>query len=207
MPISEQEMLRLRDQKKRDWLMLRSDRHFHLIRADASLTEQKYARLLKRYPCGLKEFQELGLHVTPLSREKCTHAIYEGTKKGDHMTLWFSGDVRRYTLGEDCTRERLEAFFDTQQHRWDIPREPDGPDGKTARIIGGILNVLSISLMILSLFGRGFPWGWARWLSLISFVVTVGLCIRWPGRFLADDVRDRRETGRAWSCPSSPCPW
>ena len=179
MPISEQEILHLRDQKRRDWIMLRSDHHFHLVRADASLTEQKFARLLKRYPCGLKEFQELGLHVTPLSRETCTHAIFEGVKAGDKLTLWFSGDVRTFTLGDSYTREYLEGFFDGQYQRWDVPQIPDGPDGKLSRIIGWSLTGLSFGMLILALAGHYLPW-----LTLALFAVSVVLCIRWPGRFL-----------------------
>lgn len=182
--------LRVQDQKKRDWLMIRSEGHFLLVRADEKMIEQRYERLLECYPKCQKEIRDLGLHVTVLSREKCTHAIFEGTKAGDKLTLWLSGDIRRFTLGEDCTREELEIFFDTQQRRWDIPVEPEGPDGKTARTVCMVLNGTSFCLMLLSMFGRGFPWGWARWLSLILFAVAAGLCIRWPGRFLPEEGRE-----------------
>ena len=189
MAITEADILRLRDQKKRDWMLLRSERHFHLVRVDSSLTEQKYQRLMKRYPCGVRAFMELGIPVTALSRDKCTHAIFGGTKEGELLTLWFSGDIRRFTLGADYSREWLADFFSTQQHRWDIPEVPEGPDAETTRILGWSLNILAFGLLVFALFGRGFPRDWLRWLTLVVFAVSVGLCIRWPGRFLADDGR------------------
>lgn len=174
--------LRVQDQKKRDWLMIRSDRHFLLVRADGKMIEQRYERLLECYPKCQKEIRDQGLHVTALSREKCTHAVFEGTKAGDKLTLWLSGDIRRFTLGEDCTREALEAFFDTQQRRWDIPEEPEGPDGKLTRIIGWTLNGFSFGMLILALAGHYVPW-----LTLLIFAVSAALCIRWPGRFLTEE--------------------
>lgn len=182
MAITEADYLLLRDEKGRDWLMLKSERQFHLVRVDAALTEKTYERLMKRYPCSLRQLQELGLHVTPLNREKCTHAIFDGLEEGDKLTLWFSGDVRRFTLAKDHSREGLVAFFDTQQHRWDLPQVPAGPDGKLTRIIGWSLNGLSFVLLILALSGRYLPW-----LTLVLFAVSAALCVCWPGRFLAEE--------------------
>lgn len=175
--------LLLRDERRiKTWLMLKSQRQFHLVRVDAQLTEQKYERLMKRYPCNSKTFQELGISVTPLSREKCTYAIFEGVEEGDKLTLWFSGDVRTFTLGDSYTREYLEGFFDGQYQRWDVPQIPEGPDGKLSRIIGWSLNGLSFGMLILALAGHYLPW-----LTLALFAVSVVLCILWPGRFLAEE--------------------
>lgn len=183
MPITELDYLLLRDEAQvRTWMMLKSDRQFHLVRVDGTLTEQKYKRLMKRYPCGLNTFRELGIAVKPLNREKCTYAIFEGTREGDRLTLWFSGEMRYFTLGDTYEKERLEAFFDTQQHRWDQPEKPAGPDGKLTRIIGWSLNGLTFGLLLAALAGRFFPL-----LSLLVFAVTVALCICWPGRFLSEE--------------------
>lgn len=190
MAITERDYILVRDlDKVRTWMMLRSDRHFHLVRVDAALTEREYERLMKRYPCGMREFQEMGLHVTPLNRENCTHAILEGTKEGERLTLWFSGDIRKYTLGADYSRERLEAFFDTQQRRWDIIPEPEGPTVQMTRTIGWTLNGTSYGLLLFAIFCRGFPGRWMAVLSLLVFAAAVVLCIRWPGRFTISGVR------------------
>lgn len=195
MAITEADLLCLRDEKKRAWLLLKSERQFHLVRADAGLTGQKYDRLLKRYPCNTKTFQELGISVTPLNRDKCTHAIFEGVTEGEKLTLWFSGDVRTFTLGDSYTRERLEAFFDRQDHRWDLAEVPEGPDGKLTRIIGWSINGITFGLLLSALAGRFFPW-----LTLLVFGATAALCILWPGRFLTEEQRgggDRRVI-RVW---------
>lgn len=201
MAITEQDYLLLTDlNKARTWMLLRGDRHFHLVRVDASLTEKAYDRLTKRYPCSLKELQGMGLHVTPMNREACTHVVFEGTDQGARLTLYCSGNIRNFALGNTYTRERLEAFFDTQQHRWDTIPEPEGPDERTTRIIGWTMSGVSVVLSLMTLFLGRVPGRWAAGLSLLIFAAAVVLCVRWPGRFtisgLKKDFRTRRSAYR-----------
>ena len=50
MAITEADYLLLQDLNRAQvWMLLGSEKQFHLVRVDASLTEQKYERLMKRY--------------------------------------------------------------------------------------------------------------------------------------------------------------
>lgn len=194
MAITKDDYLLLRDlHKPQTWMLLRSRAQFHLVRVNGALTERVHERLMKRYPCSLLDMQELGLSVTALNREKCTHVTLEGTMTGDKLILYCAGSIQEFTLGDSYSRERLERFFDAQQIRWDIPEEPAGPAAQTTRVLGWGLNGLAFALMLLPLFGRGFPWEWVRWLALGTFLAAVGLCIRWPGRFLPEERRGHRK--------------
>lgn len=194
MAITQDEYLLLQDlHNAQTWMLLRSREQFHLVRVNAALTERKYERLMKRYPCTVQQMQELGLSVTALNREACTHVTLEGMGNGDKLILYCSGSVREFTLGDSYSRERLEGFFDAQQVRWDLPEVPPGPTAQVTKVLGWILNGLTSVLMLLPLFGRGFPGEWVRWLALAAFLAAVGACILWPGRFLAEERRGHRK--------------
>lgn len=198
MAITEQDYLLLRDpHKARTWMLLRSDRQFHFVRVDAYMTEERYQRLIKRYPCSLKELQEMGLHVSPLNREGCTHIRMEGTGEGAQLTMYCTGNNRQYILGDAYSSERLEVFFDGQQVLWHIPPVPDGPNARTAGIIGWSLSGVSFVLVLMSLFGDRQLGRFTAVLGLLIFAVSVLLCVLWPGRFTVGGMKHEDRSGEA----------
>ena len=184
MAITEQDYLLLSDEHGvRTWMLLRSEKQFHLVRVDQALTEQKYERLMKRYPCGMKTFQELGIPATPLDREKCTHVILEGTEAGASLTMYCTGVVRRFTLGDSYNKARLESFFEGAQVQWRFVPEPEGPDAKTTKVLGWSLTLMGAALVLMTAFSRQFLSGFRAMLDLLIFAVSLVLCVRFPGRF------------------------
>lgn len=195
MAITERDYLLLRDENKaRTWMLLRSEQQFHLVWVDASLTEQKYERLMKRYPCGMKTFQELGISVTPLNREKCTHVMIE---EGERLTMYCSGNVRRFLLGGPYSPERLEAFFDGQQVQWRMVPEPEGPDARTTKLLGWSMTVLGVVLILMTAFMGQFLGKFRAVLGLLSFGAAVVLCVRFPGRFAIGAMKHEDRSTRA----------
>ena len=198
MAITEQDYLILRDlNKAKTWMLLRSERQFLLVRVDASLTEQKYERLMKRYPCGLKTFHELGIPVTPLDREKCTHVILEGTGEGERLTLYCSGNVRTYTLGDSYSPERLSDFFAGQQVQWRSLPQPKGPDVCTTQAIGWSLNIGAFGLLLVNVFFTHALGILSVILSMVLFAASVALCALWPGRFAIGAMKGEDRLGAA----------
>lgn len=194
MAITEQDYLLLRDTNKaRTWMMLKSEQQFHLVRVDASLTEQRYERLMKRYPCGLKTFQELGIAVTPLDREGCTHVILEGTGEGAKLTMYCTGNVRRYTLGDSYDEDRLASFFDSQQLQRRIVPKPPGPDARTTKALGWLLTAGGVGMLLSTILPIRFP----ALPSLLSFAAAVALCTLWPGRFAIGAMKNEDRSTEA----------
>lgn len=195
MAITEQDYLLLRDENKvRSWMLLKSEQQFQLVRVDASLTEQKYERLMKRYPCGMKTFQELGIAVTPINREKCTHVMIE---EGERLTLYCSGNVRRFILGNPYSVERLEAFFDGQQIQWHMVPEPEGPDARNTKVIGWSMTGLGVVMILMTAFMGTALSKIRAVLGLLGFVMAVVLCVRFPGRFAIGATRHEDRSTRA----------
>jgi len=195
MAITERDYLLLRDENKtRSWMLLKSGQHFHLVRVDASLTEQKYKRLMKRYPCGMKTFQELGLSVTPINREKCTHVMIE---EGERLTMHCSGNVRRFILGDRYSVERLEAFFDGQQVQWRVVPEPEGPDARTTKVLGWSMSISGVVMILMTAFMGQFLSRFRAVLGLVGFAMAVVLCVRFPGRFAIGAMRHEDRSTRA----------
>lgn len=196
--ISEQDFLLLRDvYKARTWMLLRGDRQFHFVRVDASLTEERYQCLMKRYPCSLKELQEMGLHVSPLNRASCTHVRIEGAGENAQLTMYCAGNTRKYILGDAYSPERLEVFFDGQQVQWYVSPIPPGPNAWTAGIIGWSLSGTSFALVLMRLFGGRQLGRFTAVLSLLIFAGSVLLCVFWPGRFTIGGMKGENRRGEA----------
>lgn len=198
MAITEQDYLLLQDLNKAHvWMLLGSEQKFHLVRVDASLTEQKYERLMKRYPCGMKTFQELGISATPLNRENCTHVILEGTEVGAELTMYCAGTVRRFRLGDTYDEERLISFFDREQVQWRIEPEPEGPDAQTTKTLGWSLTMSGVALILLTAFSRQYLSKFRAVLGLLNFGLAVVLSFRFPGRFAIGAMKNEDRSTKA----------
>ena len=198
MAITEADYLLLQDMNKAQvWMLLGSEEQFHLVRVDASLTEQKYERLMKRYPCGMKTFQELGISATPLNRENCTHVILEGTEAGAKLTMYCAGTVRRFRLGDSYEEERLVSFFDREQVQWRIEPEPEGPDARTTKALGWSLTVSGVVLILLTAFTRQYLSKFRAVLGLLTFGAAVILSFRFPGRFAIGAMKNEDRSTKA----------
>lgn len=198
MAITEADYLLLQDLNKAQvWMLLGSEEQFHLVRVDASLTEQKYERLMKRYPCGMKTFQELGISATPLNRENCTHVILEGTEAGVKLTMYCAGTVRRFRLGDNYDEERLISFFNREQVQWRIEPEPEGPDAQTTKTLGWSLTMSGVALILLTAFSRQYLSKFRAVLGLLIFGAAVILCFRFPGRFAIGAMKNEDRSTKA----------
>ena len=198
MAITEQDYLLLQDLNKAQvWMLLGSEKQFHLVRVDTSLTEQKFERLMKRYPCGMKTFQELGISATPLNRENCTHVILEGTEAGAKLTMYCAGTVRRFRLGDSYEEERLVSFFDREQVQWRIEPEPAGPDARTTKALGWSLTMSGVVLILLTAFTRQYLSKFRAVLGLLTFGAAVILSFRFPGRFAIGAMKNEDRSTKA----------
>ena len=198
MAITEQDYLLLRDENKaRTWILLRGEEQFHLVKVVPSLTEQKYERLMKRYPCGMKSFQELEISATPLNRENCTHVILEGTEEGAKLTMYCAGTVRRYSLGDTYDEARLISFFDREQVQWRIEAEPEGPDARTTKVLGWSLTMSGVVLILMTAFSRQYLSKFRAVLGLVTLGAAVILCVRFPGRFAIGAMKNEDRSTRA----------
>ena len=198
MAITEQDYLLLQDLNKAQvWMLLGSEKQFHLVRVDTSLTEQKFERLMKRYPCGMKTFQELGISATPLNRENCTHVILEGTEAGAKLTMYCSGTVRRFRLGDTYDEERLISFFNREQVQWRIEPEPEGPDAQTTKTLGWSLTMSGVVLILLTAFSRQYLSKFRAVLGLLTFGAAVILSFRFPGRFAIGAMKNEDRSTKA----------
>ena len=120
MAITEQDYLLLQDLNKAQvWMLLGSEKQFHLVRVDTSLTEQKFERLMKRYPCGMKTFQELGISATPLNRENCTHVILEGTEAGAKLTMYCAGTFLTVSRSNGASNQSRRGLMPGPPRLWD----------------------------------------------------------------------------------------
>ena len=142
MAIGEKEYLWLQKENQK-YLLLKGTTHFHLVRADALLTESRLNKLLRIYPCSNQQLSQMNLHFSAFKSENLRGVTLEGTKTGDDVMLWV-GLTSQYALGQDYTEEELTAFFAGYTLVWNKTSQWKGMDHGIVRKLIFLVNGLSI---------------------------------------------------------------
>lgn len=169
------------------YLLLRSPSHFHLIREDASLTESKLSKLLRVYPCDVRQLQQMGIHFSAFKAENLCGVVIKGYKTGDALELWLGGDIRDYQLGDDYSEQVLSTFFSGYQIWNCIPPKWEGLDLNLIQEITWSLNSFSIACSVIFYFFHTPYWLWSILCILCQFSAII-LPIIYPESFSLADV-------------------
>ncbi len=188
MAITESDFLRI-CKGKASYLLLRSSTHFHLIKEDAALSESKYKKLLKLYPCDLQQLQNLKLHVSTFRAENLRHIIVKGFRAGDELELWLGSDIQRYQLAEKYTDAILTAFFSGYSITRRLPPPWTGLDPKLIRSIILAINCIAVVSSLAFLLFKNPYWLWST-LCLLCQFASIFLVYLFPASFVLDDRKD-----------------
>ncbi len=188
MAVTEQDFLRIYKEKA-SYLLLRCNTHFHLVKVDAALSDSKYRKLLRLYPCDLQQLQDLGLHVSAFRTESLRHVIVEGYRAGDEIALWLGGDLRQYRLAEDCSEALLSGFFNGFPITLRSPAQWNGLDPKLVRCITWAVTFASFACSLAFLVIKKPYWLWSTLCILFQFV-SILLIYLFPTSFILDDRKN-----------------
>ena len=111
MAITEKDILRI-TMKDTPYLLLRSPTHFHLIQVNSELTDKRFMRLLRIYPCGTKELEAMHLHVSAYKAENITFIHLHKTHTASTLELHRTLNQVNCTLDEDYSEDELRSFFE-----------------------------------------------------------------------------------------------
>lgn len=178
---------------EQEYLLLKSDSHFHLIRVDSSLTESKMSRLLRIYPCSNDQLRELGLHYSAFKAENLRGVVIKGYSCGDEIELWI-GNTAKYTLCSDYTDEQLSAFFDGYTITRRLPSQWAGLDPKHILIISWTLNIVSVICSLLFCILQTPYKLWSA-LCILCPVTAVALRLFFPTSFTLEDESMEKKIG------------
>ncbi len=185
MAISDQVFLRIRSVET-CYLLLRSDTHFHLVKEDAALTESKFQKLLRLYPCDIHQLQKMALSVSAFRADTLRHVVIKGYGAGDELELWLGGDVRRYCLVEDYNDTTLATFFSGYDITRRLPPEWTGLEPRLIRRITWAVNGIALGCSFLFLLACEPYWLWSTLCILCQFLPIV-LMYLFPRSFVFDD--------------------
>ena len=188
MAITENELLHLKKGVYR-YLLLKSPGRFHLIHADAALTEFKFERLLRLYPCDDAQLKKMGLHFSAIRPETLRGVVIRGHRAGDALEFWLGSDVRNYQLDLGYAEEYLSEFFAGRLITHGFAPIWSGLDKALIRKVTWPVNIFSIVCALAFLI---FPAPYQLWsiLCLLFLFFSIALTLRWPDSFtLADNSR------------------
>ena len=188
MAITENEMLHLK-KGEHSYLLLKSPDRFHLIHEDAALTQAKFDRLLRVYPCDDSFLCKLGLHFSAFRPETLRGVVIHGNHAGDSLEFWLGSDVRKYQLALDYSDEYLSDFFAGRLITHGFSPIWTGLDKALIRKVTWSLNGISIACALLFFFLHT-PYRLWSILCLLCQFFAIALPLLFPASFtLADDSR------------------
>ncbi|MBQ8621288.1 MAG: hypothetical protein IJ422_03140 [Oscillospiraceae bacterium] len=177
------------------YLFLKGPAHFHLVQADG-MSEKRKERLLRLYPCGNQTLKEMKLAFSTFKAENLRYVTLSGCKAGNRIQLWVGSDLRVYTLAQDETMEKLNAFFDAQNKRWEVIRNDCELEQTQRKQIALWVNVVSIACAVLFFLVRR-PYKLWSTLCILCFVATIVLTVAYPGSFtMVESKKIRYSRGR-----------
>ncbi len=188
MAITERNYLRIQ-KNDTSYLLLRSNTHFYLVKEDSALTERKYQKLLRLFPCNLQQLQLLGLHVSAFRSENLCHVIIKGLSAGDELEIWLSGDLRRYLLAENYTDAVLTDFFNGYSITRRLQAPWTGLAPKLIRSVTWTVSGVSIVSSLAFLFLERPYWLWSVLCILCQFL-SILLIYLFPSSFVFNDRKD-----------------
>ena len=130
------------------YILLRGHSHFHLIRVDASLTESKMAKLMRKYPCESEQLQKLGVHFSAFKTDNLRGVLVKGYAIGDQLELWIGGDSRIFQLGTDYSADQINSFFSGYQIFTRLPPKWEGLDPNLIWVTTVMVNAASMLTVI-----------------------------------------------------------
>lgn len=188
MAITENEILHLK-KGEHSYLLLKSPGRFHMIHVDSALTESKFQRLLRMYPCDDAQLQKLGLHFSAFHPESLRGVVIRGCRAGDPLEFWLGSDVRQYRLDSEYSEEYLSEFFAGRLITHGFAPVWTGLDKALVRKVTWLLNGLSVACAAAFLFLHT-PYRLWSILCLLCQVFSIALSLFYPDSFtLADDSR------------------
>lgn len=180
MAITENEMLHLK-KGEHSYLLLKSPGRFHMIHDDAALTEAKFERLLRLYPCDDTQLKKLGLHFSAFHPETLRGVVIRGHQAGDGLEFWLGSDVRNYLLDLDYSEEYLAEFFAGRLITQGFAPIWTGLDKALIRKVTWSINVFSIACALAFLL---FPTPYRLWSILCLLCQFFSIAIPLRSRFL-----------------------
>jgi len=188
MAITENEILHLK-KGEHSYLLLKSPDRFHLIHEDAALTQAKFDRLLRVYPCDDAFLCKLSLHFSAFHPETLRGVVIHGYQEGDELEFWLGSDVRKYRLDLDYSDEYLAEYFAGRLITHGFSPIWTGLDKALIRKVTWSLNGLSIACALLFFLLRR-PYRLWSILCLLCQFFAIALPLLYPSSFtLADDSR------------------
>lgn len=188
MAITENDILHLK-KGEHSYLLLKSPDRFHLIHSDIALTESKFNRLLRVYPCDDSFLCKLGLHFSAFQPETLRGVVIHGNQAEDSLEFWLGSDVRTYLLALDYSDEYLTEFFAGRLITHGFSPIWTGLDKALIRKVTWSLNGISIACSLL-FFLLYTPYRLWSILCLLCQLSTLALPLLYPDSFtLADDSR------------------
>lgn len=143
------------------YLLLRGPSHFHLIRVDSSLSESKFKKLLRMYPCGADQLQIMGIHFSAFKAENLRGVVVKGYNTGDSLELWVGGDSRHFRFESDYTAEQIERFFSGYQVLTNLPPKWEGLNPDLIWVTTLMVNALSVGSATFFYFVYRPYWFWS----------------------------------------------
>lgn len=196
MAITENDILRITI-KDTPYLLLRSPTHFHLIQVNSELTDKRFMRLLRIYPCGTKELEAMHLHVSAYKAENFTFVHLHKTHTASTLELHRTLNQVNCTLDEDYSEDELRSFFEGYPLTVTTIPKPEISRSTVRSVSTAVHLVCTICTVIYLFLPPHSKWVWA---GLICQLPTILLPLWKPAFFSLKDfhwsrMNEYKETG------------
>ncbi|MBR4078071.1 MAG: hypothetical protein IKK17_05640, partial [Oscillospiraceae bacterium] len=205
MAITEKDILRI-TMKDTPYLLLRSPTHFHLIQVNSELTDKRFMRLLRIYPCSTKELEAMHLHVSAYKAENFTFIHLHKTHIDATLELHRTLNQVNCTLDEDYSEDELRSFFEGYPLTVTTVPKPEISRSTVRSISTAVHFACAICTAIYLFLPPHSKWVWA---CLICQLPTILLPLWKPAFFSLKDfhwsrMNEYKETGNLTLALTSP---
>lgn len=188
MAITEKDILRI-TMKDTPYLLLRSPTHFHLIQVNSELTDKRFMRLLRIYPCSIKQLEAMHLHVTAYKAENFTFIHLHRTHIASTLELHRTLNQVNCTLDMDYSEDELRSFFEGYPLTVTIVPKPEISRTTVRSISTAVHWACAICTAIYLFLPPHSKWVWA---CLICQLPAILLPLWKPAFFSLKDVHRSR---------------
>ncbi len=207
MAIDEKDILLL-ENRGSIYLLLCGEDRYHLVKADAALTEARERKLMQKYPCSEQSMKELGIHFQTIMKSQLSRLQITGNEAGDQIILWQGNSRRIFTLEDDTTEEALAKIFvnitrvkaatKTKGNAVDAWRKKEQDPAVFKKMKMLRIGLVALNAIVLIAYWLRLPvdvlWGGACALFPIVYIV---LAIKYPAYFtFLDILASKRNRGK-----------
>lgn len=188
MAITEKDILRI-TMKDTPYLLLRSPTHFHLIQVNSELTDKRFMRLLRIYPCSTKELEAMHLHVSAYKAENFTFIHLHKTHIDATLELHRTLNQVNCTLDRDYSEDELRSFFEGYPFTVTTVPKPEISRSTVRSVSTAVHLVCTICTVIYLFLPPHSKW---VWVCLICQLPTILLPLWKPAFFSLTDFHWHR---------------